>query len=425
MKNLKQKLKKRIFNTGFVAIYITILILAVVFAIVISIYILTFGEQRISRNILKSAQAYYAAEAGIEDALLRLVKKKGFDTPYTLNIGDSLAIVNILNISGGAKKITSEGNFSNRIRKIQVIYQISSTNIKFFYGVQAGDGGIVMDNNSKIHGSVFSNGDIGNKKGYIDNDVIISGRHQLNIPGGSVGGNAFVYNCIAGEITGKLTYVNSNSCTLKNGVEQQAEEIDPVPLPISQSEIDKWMAEAAKGGVITTDVTINGTQSVGPIKIGTLTAPKNLTVNGTLNITGTIYVTGNITFNNGSTTRLDSSYGSDSGIIIADGKILVENGAIINGSGQSGSYTLVLSTNNSLDPASPAINVRNNAGGSIFYTTAGLVFLKNNMSAREITGYKIQIEPGAEIWYEVGLSDLRFSSGPGGSWEVVSWKEIE
>ena len=136
-------------------------------------------------------------------------------------------------------------------------------------------------------------------------------------------------------------------------------------------------------------------------------------------------MTGGITFINGSETHLDSDYGPDSGIIVADGKISVENGAIIDGSGQLGSYTLVLSTHDSLDPDSPAINVSNNVGGSVFYTTRGLILLLNGMEAREVTGYKIQIEETAKVWYETGLQDLRFSGGPGGSWEVVSWKEIE
>ncbi len=411
-------------NKGFAALFITILVLVIFFGIVVSIVNLTLGEQKISRNIVASSQAYYAAEAGIEDALLRLVKSKNWISSYNLSINNNTAAVEISDEIGGSRTITAIGDAKNRIRKVQTVYQISTTNINFFYGAQAGDGGLIMANNSKIHGSVFSNGDISGDKGYIDNDVVVSGHHQINISsGGDIGGNALVYNCTAGHITGELTYVNSNSCDVDGGTQQQADEIDPVPLPIPQSKIDEWMVDAANGGIITTDVTISGTQSLGPVQIGTLGAPKNLTVNGTLNITGTIYVTGNITFND--TTRLDNSYGSNSGIILASGTIYVENGAIISGSGQTGSYTLVLSTNNSLDPVNPAIDVRNNAGGSIFYTTAGLIYLKNNMSAREITGYKIQMMNNAELEYDSALSDMHFSSGPGGSWEVASWQEIE
>jgi hypothetical protein len=72
------------------------------------------------------------------------------------------------------------------------------------------------------------------------------------------------------------------------------------------------------------------------------------------------------------------------------------------------------------------INIRNNSAGSaIYYANSGLIYLKNNMVAREVTGYKIQIENNAEIQYESGLEEANFSSGPGGSWEIVSWREEE
>jgi hypothetical protein len=111
-------------------------------------------------------------------------------------------------------------------------------------------------------------------------------------------------------------------------------------------------------------------------------------------------------------------------VIIADGVITVENNVIISGSGQPGSYVLILSTKS--DTTNPVINIRNNSAGSaIYYANSGLIYLKNNMVAREVTGYKIQIENNAEIQYESGLEEANFSSGPGGSWKIVSWREGE
>jgi hypothetical protein len=69
--------------------------------------------------------------------------------------------------------------------------------------------------------------------------------------------------------------------------------------------------------------------------------------------------------------------------------------------------------------------VNNNAAGAIFYTSNGLILLSNNMLAREVTGYKIQIDNNAVIEYESGLESSIFSSGPGGSWIVENWKETE
>jgi hypothetical protein len=162
---------------------------------------------------------------------------------------------------------------------------------------------------------------------------------------------------------------------------------------------------------------------MGPIQIGTLAQPRNLTLsnNATLKVTGTIYVTGNITTGNNSKIQLDVSYGSLSGVVIADGVITVANNTILTGSGQAGSYILVLSTKS----GTGAITVGNNALGAIFYTSAGGVTLSNNMKAREITGYQITLSNNAIVQYESGLENANFSNGPGGSWNITSWEEIE
>jgi len=414
-------------KNGFAALYLTVLILAVIIAISVSISILTFGQQKISQNITKSSQAYYASEAGVEDVLLRLVKKMNWSSPYNLKVGNATATVEISDIVGGTRTITSKGNSLNRIRKIQIVYAISTQQVSFHYGAQVGEGGMIMGNGSQVLGNVFSNGSV-TGGGTIQNSIIVAGNGN-KIDGITVGNDATVHTCKDSNIGGNLTYVsggNIQNCTVGGATSTRPNEIELQPLPISQSQIDEWEEDAAAGGVITTNISISGTKILGPIQIGTSTNPKNLTVeNGaTLIIEGTVYVTGDITFNNNATVNLDSSYGSLSGIILTEGVITVENNVILNGSGQAGSYVLLLSTKN--DTTNPVIDIRNNAAGSvIYYANSGLIYLANNMYAREVTGYKIQIANNAIIQYESGLEETNFSSGPGGSWEVTDWKEIE
>jgi hypothetical protein len=350
-----------------------------------------------------------------------------FSSPYSFKLGNGTTTVEISDIIGGSRTITSKGNISNTIKKIQVVYAISKQKVSFYYGAQVGAGGLIMGNGSKVLGNVYSNGSVIGG-GMIQNSIIVAGNGN-RIEGITVGEDATVFTCKNSIINGNLTYVSGGSvqnCQVKGSISIRPNEIPPRDLPISQSQIDKWKGEAANGGVTTTDISISGTKILGPIQIGTSSNPKNLTVqNGaTLIVKGTIYVTGNITFSNGSTIKLDSSYGSLSGVIISDGVITVENNVIISGSGQPGSYVLILSTKS--DTTNPVINIRNNSAGSaIYYANSGLIYLKNNMVAREVTGYKIQIENNAEIQYESGLEEANFSSGPGGSWEIVSWREIE
>jgi cytoskeletal protein CcmA (bactofilin family) len=422
IQNRKFKIQK-----GFVALYLTILVLALVFGIVVSIYLLTLNQQKILRNITRSTQSYYLAEAGIEDALLRLKKKMNFSSPYSFKLGNGTTTVEISDIIGGSRTINSRGNISNTIKKIQVVYAISKQKVSFYYGAQVGAGGLIMGNGSRVLGNVYSNGSV-TGAGTIQNSIIVAGNGN-RIEGITVGEDATVFTCKNSIINGNLIYVSGGSvqnCQVKGSTSIRPNEIPPRDLPISQSQIDKWKEESANGGVTTTDISISGTKILGPIQIGTSSNPKNLTVqNGaTLIVKGTIYVTGNITFSNGSTIKLDSSYGSLSGIIISDGVITVENNVTISGSGQPGSYVLILSTKS--DTTNPVIDIRNNSAGSaIYYANSGLIYLKNNMVAREVTGYKIQIENNAEIQYESGLEEANFSSGPGGSWEIVSWREIE
>lgn len=142
---------------GFAAFFITILILAVVFAISVSIYVLTYGEQKISRNIVKSSQAYYIAEAGIEDAIYRIVKGKKYEATNTLTIGEGTATLSISS-EDGKRIVQSTGEVSQRIRKLETILSTESATISFYYGAQIDKGGLWLGANASVEGNVYSNG---------------------------------------------------------------------------------------------------------------------------------------------------------------------------------------------------------------------------------------------------------------------------
>jgi Tfp pilus assembly protein PilX len=416
---------------GIAAIYITFLVLTVVFTIAINISILTHNEQRITRNIVKSSQAYFASEAGLEDILLRVTSGMNWSNSYTLNVGDNTTSIVLSDIIGGIRTITSTGDASNRTRKVQAIYKISTDEISFYYGAQIGEGGMVMDNNTWVRGNVFSNGTVSSKvvgAGSIEESIVVAGNGN-KIIGLNIGKDAKAFTCEDSVIGGTLTYVSSGgavqNCTAGDLINEQPNEILPKDLPISQNQIDEWKQAAEDGGVIVGDYTIpiNETRNIGPQKI-----EGNLVLNNgsVLNMTGTVWVTGSITINNGSVIKLDpSSYGLNSGIIIADGTILAKPGIVLTGSGSNESYLLLLSTNSSLDFANPAINIENNTEAAIFYANQGIITLSNNIEVREVTAYKVYLKNNTEIIYEAGLENASFSSGPGGSWEVISWKEIE
>lgn len=411
-------------SRGFAAFYVTILVLAVIFAMAVSIFILTYNEQKISQNTVKSTQAYYTAEAGAEDALLRLADNMSWSSSSVLNLATNSATTTISGIIGGARVITVEGNAQERIRKISVGYKISTQEASFYYGAQIGDGGItMMATSSEIEGNVFSNGSVIGP-GTITETVVVA--HNGNkIENLTVGKDAHVHTCKNSTISGTLKFVSAGSiqnCNAGQEEDRGPNEIEPRDFPISQSLIQQWQNEAAAGGIITGDLTISGDTVLGPVKI-----EGNLLVKNTiLTMTGTIWVTGTFDTGNNVEIKLDeNSYGDLSGVLIANGNIQIRNNAVLEGTSFPSSYLLIISNSSSTSESDAAIDVKNNALGSILFSPNGLMVIHNNVNLIEATTYKLLLKNNSKIKYEIGLNNLEFTSGPSGSWEVASWREIE
>lgn len=605
---------KNYFNQKGFALYLVIVLILVIFAgIVFSISILTSYQLKILKDITRSNKAYFAAEAGIEDAIYRLKKSLNVSSNYNLVVGDSLVNVSIDYPSSKTRIITAKGSFANAFRKLEVSLTVSSERFDFFYGAQAGELGVEMENNSRIEGAggvagnVYSNGSIKGGTGatitgnvfvatgmsqnqthtlYNDDQVfgqtnpiidiaqsfkpsiseklvkvsiyikkvrnpsnrmvriltdnggspsktiLATSTLQANLVGTSYGwvdivfpnppnltsdetywlmidasqdnndywvwgkdknlgyGNGVakytqdwtvanpVWTMISGDLNFKIfmggqqtsledvivlgdahanTIKNSRICgdayyqtidsaslnflnnpstptcfnPLTPGTAFPDSEDPPLEnMPISDSIINQWKKEAEDGGVFNGDFVVNSNVSLGPKKIqGNLIMNSN---NKTLTITGTVYVTGYIDISNGSTIQCDPSYGLYSCIIIADKWIHIINNGIFKGSGQPGSYVLLLTTSpcdgqtvGDCTHYNAAMDIHNNAIGAIFYAANGMIYLHNGVEASELTAKKIHLENNAIIRYEQGLVNANFSSGPGGGWKIVSWKEVE
>ncbi|MBU1015176.1 hypothetical protein KKI17_01940 [Patescibacteria group bacterium] len=400
---------------GFAALYLTVLILGAMIIIGMAIAFVVLGRQHVAHTEALAVEAYGAAEAGVEDALVRLQQDMAWSSPYSFSIGGASVTVTISAESGGARTITSTGSAQNRERTVEAVYELEGTEAQFFYGAQIGDWGIEMENISEIDGNVFSNGGLtGAGSSFITGTVQIAGPGDV-LSGADVGGDAYVDSCQNSSIAGELHAMSESGCAYSSFVLEAPPA--PVALPISAAQILQWQGDAQAGGTIG-DVSISGgTTALGPKEIaGDLT----LTNQGRLNVTGTIWVRGNITVQNMAQVRLDSSYGSLSGVILADGKITLENSSVSTGSGETGSYLMYLSTA-ALDPA---IVIQNSADADILYASDGVVQIGNNSDMREVTGYGMRIKNNARVIYEIGLADTKFTSGPSAGWTVTSWKEV-
>lgn len=404
---------------GFSAMYVSVLVVFLTLSISASMFVLTSTSQRIVANAWLSLQSSYAAESGIENALLYLKKGTSFVNPLTFPVLSGQAQTTISDLIGGSRTVLATGTFAGRIRKVQAVYAIDSSTPSFFYGAHVGTGGLIMDNLSKVVGNVFSNGSIQASSGNeITGTATVAGETST-ITGASIGQDAYVHSCVNSSVTGTLHATTQSSCTF-GSLTTSGLPIVSAPLPISQTQIDKWKQDAAAGGMLSGDYALSGTQSatLGPKKI-----QGNLTLQNfaQLTLSGTVWVTGNINVGNSAEVRLAPSYGTLGGVMAGDGTVILENNSISSGSGQQGSYLMYLSTS----VLSAAIVSKNNVTADVLYASQGGVTVENNFKLREIVGQSVHLKNSATITHEIGLQDATFVSGPGGRWQVKSWKEME
>lgn len=207
----------------------------------------------------------------------------------------------------------------------------------------------------------------------------------------------------------------------------------PIAMPISDANIDQWKSDAEAGGVISGDYTpLSSSSSLGPKKIdGDLILPAG----HTLIISGTIWVTGNIIAPNNINFQLDSDYELSGGIVMADGYINLSNNVNFFNSGEEGSNIMMLTTSSSdcslggacdtYDAVELSNNIGQNANGVIVVAQNGRVDFGNNVSVKAVVANKIHLSNNTTIDYETGLTNQNFVSGPGGTWNIKSWQEVE
>lgn len=199
-----------------------------------------------------------------------------------------------------------------------------------------------------------------------------------------------------------------------------------LPMPVSQSNIDDWHAEALAGGTYTGDYAVHWNGAI----LGPKVITGNLTVDGggTLTLTGTVWVKGYITVSGGGRVALSSSYGHNSGIIITDKYANISGDGQFSGSGTVGSYPVIVSSSicpNTTPCAAnnSAISLTGGSGAVVLTAPFGKVNVVGGSACKAINGDSVYISGGGNVTYETGIADMSFKSGPSGGYEITSWKE--
>ncbi len=400
---------------------------------------------RSERIVVAATQSRVLAEAGIDKAVYELNQNSNYTGETHTALGAGTFTATIATIDSVTKQITVTGYVPSSTspvsrKTIRILVMKNGSWVTFHYGTQAGQGGIYFSNNSALDGNLYSNGNIvGSNGAYITGDTYVAGSagsiSEMSCLGGVASGssctslstpyNAYAHTITNSTITGtpycQSGSGNNKACNTSTGVPA------PEAMPISDDNIVQWKSDATAGTTITGDYNISsGSVTLGPTKI-----VGNMTVSGTATVTlaNTVWVTGNVSFSGvggGSQVKLASTFGSQSGILVADGQISIGNSVSFQDSGTSGSYIMLLSTSSCDESTtgSPctgknAIEISNNANIIIANAQRGTVNFSNNATVKEVVGEKIRLKNNVIIRYGSGLPSTLFQSGSGGAWVFV------
>jgi len=405
---------------GVASLIITFLILVVMLALMLSMFAVAFYEQEMARHTVNSTQAYYAAESGLEDMLLRLDRQWNLPGSYSIQVGSAKASVLVGGITDNARTVESAGQSQDNVRKVKLHQVMRTDHVSFNYGVQAGQGGVLLENGSDIIGNVFSNGDVEIKNTCSVNGSVRVALNGNRIRGGTVSGDAYVDICENSSIGGTLHYNTRSGCAAAAFSNPLSGEIATSSLPLTKDKVQEWKQEALTGGVYSGDLVLGGwdAESLGPRLIS---GDLQMSGHAKLNMTGTLWVSGDVTISEQAEVSLDPAYGKGSGMLVADGQMFLKDKAKGLGSGQSGSYLGLVSTYAS----GTAISIMDTFDADILYTNQGEILIENTSNLKEVAGYRLHLINNSELTYDTALADNYFTGGPHGSWDVVSWQEVE
>lgn len=423
------------FKKGQATIIATLFFLFISLIVISGSSSLVLKESKIIKNLIFSKESYFLAESGIEDVSYRIMNLKSVDSTEILKIDDFYATTTVVTLDTDQKEITAQGSVFNSIRKIKA-KMTTDTSLSFHYGVQMGEGGLIMENNSLVSGNVYSNGPInGSGSNLIKGDVVSAGPNGL-INSIHSTSSAYSHNITNSTIDRDAFYVNISNTNVSGTLHPNSPDQATSTLPISDEIIQDW-EEAAAVSVIDSPCPyeINDDITLGPVKI---TCDVEIKGNPTIVLLGPIWITGNLTAENTAIIKIDSSLGGKSVAIIVDkpadrstsSKILFKNSVSFQGSGSSGSYILVISQNNSAQGGGDvkAIDVMNTVSGAILlYSGHGEIVLRNSLGSlglKEVTAYKIRLQNSANVIYEKGLANMLFQSGPAGGYSFGNWSEV-
>lgn len=313
---------------------------------------LTF-EIKNTRQYTEARQAFYTAEAGVEDALYRLSSPTiDENSPIIFHIASSTATTTITDVNFFEKTIASEGALSEIVQNISVTAKATST-VKFSYAANIGLGGLEMDDTVNLtvdNAPIYSNGPVVGEGGFfyvtdIYGDLVVATTSPVDTV--QVSGDVYAhtiqgsYSTVGGtahaSVLDEVTVYGDGYYEMKIGGADVygTETVEPyvpkplAPLPISDEDIEVIKDEASSGGAYTGDgcpvdppthtectLIIFCDEVTDPLVIGPNEIPCDLNMpdDSKLVLNGPVWVDGDITF--GSNVEVEANFDTYPGTIM-------------------------------------------------------------------------------------------------------------
>lgn len=437
-----------------------------------------FRESIMGRTEAGSAQAFYAANSGVEEAFYQigLNSSYGVGAPATfeLDVGNGKASVTVSGTTED-KTIESVGTDGQYVRKLKVIVQNTSLKPGFENAIHAGQGGFELNqnsiitgydhiNNERVDGNVFSNRSVLGDSTAHDDDGC---KGKLTGSGHSPGSSSWIFGsvwavenigrltenpnsgmCISGEAHAnqlKYCFVEGNRVSLNTPEEGCSDPGSgpyvPVPLPppyptphpLPEMGVDSlknyltsrgltWSGDCLLDGSGGPSDCSGGTNIIGEMIItGNLRKPSNANIK----ISGPVWVQKNVIFDSLGSVGLTADITEVSQIMVVDGTILSDSNVTF-GSNET-AFLLFIST---LVPSipeicdNPAITISSNTNSVLFYATKGCIMVTANSTFHgAILGEKIRVENNSTVEYDPALQTAIFGLTKSGGWQTISFEE--
>jgi hypothetical protein len=397
---------------GFAAILIIFILGLVSLSVACGLILTGSNESQGARSGVFGMKAFYIANSGIEEAIYKIMNDPsyGYGSVKTFQLPINPAVIN----KNFAKVSVTGTQFTRNIDSVAATADnyLSSIHAEVFNdkvienAVQAGDGGVEIENNAFVLGNVYSNASVIGVKN----------------------------NC--GNVDGSVTAVGSisNIC-ITNGTAYDNNSVPQpgkIDFPYSDDDILKFQNNPPITKTVTGDCYVGGStsdcsKSLGNdvYEIGDQKIIGNLKIDPKvkeLQISGPVLVIGvtpipKIKFPNVNLTSNDNT------TFMIPGNMEIQSGTIFsNKSSEGKSILFMISTSDSIDCiTSPAMDFRSNikADHTVFFARNGCIYIKSGAGDNDTVafmGYKIYVQTNTTINYDSALSTaLKL-------WQITSFK---